>query len=234
MSRVAIITARGGSKRIPRKNIKEFCGKPIIAYSIEAALKSGLFDEVMVSTDDKEIADIAVKYGASVPFMRSSEMAGDFAPTKEVIKEVLNAYKDSGREFDTFVCIYPTAPFVTAEKLNSALDLFEKNNADALLPVVKYSFPPQRCFVIDGEKLKYKWPENELARSQDLEPFYHDAGQYYMMKSSVLFSEDTLVPHNTTPLVVDEMEVQDIDTFEDWKIAEIKYANMIEKSDPFK
>jgi len=229
MSRVAIITARGGSKRIPRKNIKEFCGKPIIAYSIEAALESGLFDEVMVSTDDKEIADIAVKYGATVPFMRSSEMAGDFAPTKEVIKEVLNAYKAAGKEFDTFVCIYPTAPFVTAGKLKSALDLFEKNNADALLPVVRFSFPPQRCFVIDGERLKYKWPENELTRSQDLEPFYHDAGQFYMMKSEVLFSEDTLVPKNTAPFVVDDMEVQDIDTFDDWNIAEIKYRAMTEK-----
>ena len=229
MSRVAIITARGGSKRIPRKNIKEFCGKPIIAYSIEAALESGLFDEVMVSTDDKEIADIAVRYGAKVPFMRSSEMAGDFAPTKEVIKEVLNEYKATGRDFDTFVCIYPTAPFVTADKIKNALDLFEKNSADALLPVVRFSFPPQRCFVIDGDKLKYKWPENELARSQDLEPFYHDAGQFYMMKSAALFAEDTLVPKNTVPFVVDEMEVQDIDTFDDWNIAEIKYRTMTEK-----
>ena len=229
MSNLVIITARGGSKRIPRKNIKEFLGKPILAYSIEAALKCGLYDEVMVSTDDEEIAECAKKYGATVPFFRSSENAGDFAPTKEVIKEVLNRYKEEGKVFDIFTGIYPTAPFITAEKLKKAYDEFVSSGCDALLPVVKFSFPPQRCFIVDDGKLKYKWPENELARSQDLEPFYHDAGQFYMLKTEAFFREDTLVPKNTHPFIIDDMEVQDIDTMDDWNIAEIKYQKMIQK-----
>ncbi len=229
MSVIAIITARGGSKRIPRKNIKEFCGKPIIAYSIEAALSSGIFDEVMVSTDDEEIAEIAQKFGAEVPFMRSAEKADDHTPTIDVIKEVLNDYKNLGEEFDYACCIYPTAPFITAEKLKAAFETLENSGKDALVPVVKFSFPPQRCFVIEEESLKYKWPENEFARSQDLEPFYHDAGQFYMQKTKTLFEGRSLVPANTAPFIVDDMEVQDIDTFDDWNIAEIKYQKMISK-----
>ena len=146
-SSIAIITARGGSKRIPHKNIKEFCGKPIITYSIEAALQSGLFDEVMVSTDDIEIARIAREAGARVPFMRSSESAGDYASTDDVLMEVLEIYRAQGRKFDTFCCLYPTAPFVTAEKLKIAMELLEK--ADSVMPVVKFSFPPQRCMVMN-------------------------------------------------------------------------------------
>ncbi len=230
MSVVAIITARGGSKRIPRKNIKEFCGKPIIAYSIEAALNSGIFDEVMVSTDDEEIARIAESYGAKVPFLRSAEKADDHAPTIEVIKEVLGEYKKLGEEFDYACCIYPTAPFVTAEKLKAAFEALKTSGKDALIPVVKFSFPPQRCFVIEGESLKYKWPENEFARSQDLEPFYHDAGQFYFQKTKTLIEGHSMVPASTAPFIVDDMEVQDIDTFDDWNIAEIKYQKMIENS----
>ncbi|MCR5793649.1 MAG: pseudaminic acid cytidylyltransferase [Lachnospiraceae bacterium] len=226
MSRVAIITARGGSKRIPRKNIKEFCGKPIIAYSIEAALESGLFEEVMVSTEDEEIAEIAKKYGAKVPFMRSDETAGDHTATVDVILEVLRDYKERGQEFDTACCIYPTAPFVTAEKLIKAQKKLEEMSADALVPVVRFSFPPQRCFIIEEEMLRYKWKENEFKRSQDLEPFYHDAGQFYILKTETVFEKHTLVPENTIPFVLDEMEVQDIDNYEDWKIAEVKYERM--------
>ena len=228
MSVIAIITARGGSKRIPRKNIKEFCGKPIIAYSIEAAISSGIFDEVMVSTDDEEIAGIAQKYGAEVPFYRSAEKADDHAPTIEVIKEVLGEYKKLGEEFDYACCIYPTAPFITAEKLKKAFETLKDSGKDALVPVVKFSFPPQRCFVIEDESLKYKWPENEFARSQDLEPFYHDAGQFYFQKTKTLLEGNSLVPANTAPFIVDDMEVQDIDTFDDWNIAEIKYRKMIQ------
>ena len=230
MSVIAIITARGGSKRIPRKNIKEFCGKPIIAYSIEAALTSGIFDEVMVSTDDEEIAEIAQKYGAEVPFYRSAEKADDHAPTIEVIKEVLGEYKKLGEEFDYACCIYPTAPFITADKLRTAFETLKTSGKDALVPVVKFSFPPQRCFVIEDESLKYKWPENEFARSQDLEPFYHDAGQFYFQKTKTLLEGHSLVPASTAPFIVDDMEVQDIDTFDDWNIAEIKYQKMIENS----
>ena len=139
---IAIITARGGSKRIPHKNIKEFCGQPIICYSIKAALSSGIFDEVMVSTDDEEIAAIARSAGASVPFMRSSENANDFATMDDVLREVLGQYRDIGREFETFCCIYPTAPFVTAKKLQDAKALLD--TADSVMPVVAFSFPPQR------------------------------------------------------------------------------------------
>ncbi len=227
MSVVAIITARGGSKRIPRKNIKEFCGKPIIAYSIEAALNSGIFDEVMVSTDDEEIARIAESYGAEVPFLRSAEKADDHAPTIEVIKEVLGEYKKLGEEFDYACCIYPTAPFITSEKLKTAFEQLQSSGKDALVPVVRFSFPPQRCFVIEDESLKYKWPENEFARSQDLEPFYHDAGQFYFQKTKTLIEGHSLVPASTAPFIVDDMEVQDIDTFDDWNIAEIKYRKMV-------
>ena len=143
MSSIAVITARGGSKRIPHKNIKDFCGKPIIAYSIEAALESGLFDEVMVSTDDEEIAEIARVFGASVPFMRSSSTSDDYATTSDVLLEVLDAYESQGRTFDSLCCIYPTAPFVTAGKLHAARSLFE-DGADTVLVVTEYSFPPQR------------------------------------------------------------------------------------------
>ena len=164
MSNIAIITARGGSKRIPKKNIKEFCGKPILAYSIEAALDAGIFDDVMVSTDSEEIADVARKYGASVPFMRSEKTSDDFATTNDVLIEVFDEYKKRGEEFDLAVCIYPTAPFVTAKKLKEACDKVEQEKADALTPVVRFSFPPQRASVIRDGVLVYQYPENARVR----------------------------------------------------------------------
>lgn len=223
--RIAIITARGGSKRIPKKNIKDFCGKPIIAYSIEAAIASELFDEVMVSTDSEEIAGIAKKYGASVPFMRSAETSNDYATTNDVLIEVFNEYKKRGQEFDVAVCIYPTAPFVTADKLKRAIDMVEKDGADAVTPVVQFSFPPQRAFIIRDNALEYQYPENASARSQDLEPIYHDCGQFYVMKPKNVM--DGIIIKKTTPIVMPESEVQDIDTVEDWKIAEMKYQIMV-------
>ena len=224
-SSIAIITARGNSKRIPRKNIKEFCGKPIINYSIEAALHSGLFTEVMVSTDDEEIAEIAKRAGAQVPFMRSSATASDYASTDDVILEVLNRYKELGREFETFCCLYPTAPFVTTQKLQKAMKLLEK--ADAVMPVVAFSYPPQRCVVIneDGE-LRMKWPEYAQTRSQDLETYYHDCGQFYFCRTKpVLENGTTDLPH-MAPMIMSELEVQDIDNPEDWELAEMKYKMM--------
>ena len=158
MKSIAIITARGGSKRIPGKNIKPFLGKPIIAYSIEAALKSGLFDEVMVSTDSEEIADIARAYGANVPFMRSEATSNDYAGTGDVLREVLSEYEKRGQVFDRMCCIYPTAPFVTAEKLRAAAATFENSGADSLTPVVQFSYPPQRAFVIRDGCLLYTSP----------------------------------------------------------------------------
>lgn len=220
---LAVITARGGSKRIPRKNIKEFCGKPIIAYSIQAALESGIFDEVMVSTDDEEIAQIAKKYGAKVPFLRSEKNSGDMAMTHEVVMEVLRQYEQAGRKFDMACCIYPTAPFLTAERLKESMEKIKESQADGVVPVVRYSFPPQRCFVIADGFVQYKWPENRLRRSQDLEPYYHDCGQFYLLRVQPFLEEKSMVLARTAPLIMDEMEVQDIDTEEDWNIAEMKY-----------
>ena len=214
---VAIITARGGSKRIPHKNIKEFCGKPILAYSIEAALASGVFDRVMVSTDDEEIAEVARKYGAEVPFMRSEKTANDYATTKDVLEEVLAEYEKRGEHFDTLCCIYPTAPFITPDRLAEAMSLLEEKKGDTLLPVVRFSFPPQRCVVQDEDGyLKFKWPEYRNSRSQDLEPYYHDAVSSFL-------DQQNLIMEKTVPMELPETEVQDIDNEEDWKLAEMKY-----------
>lgn len=223
MKKIAIIPARGGSKRIPRKNIKNFLGKPIIAYSIEAALNSKIFDEVMVSTDDAEIAEIAKKYGAKVPFYRSSEMSSDTATTTSVLIEVLDEYKKLGQEFEYCACIYPCAPFINTQKLIQAMDLLIKKGVDSVLPVVKFSYPPQRGLIIRDEKVQMLHPKNYDMRSQDLEPYYHDAGQFYCLKSSSLIREKKLYCENTLPIILPESEVQDIDNEEDWKIAEIKY-----------
>lgn len=226
MNSLAIITARGGSKRIPKKNIKEFCGKPIIAYSIEAALSSGVFEEVMVSTDSEEIKTIAEHYGAKVPFLRSERTSNDFATTADVVEEVLKKYQDIGKKFDSFACIYPTAPFVTGKKIAEAIKLM--NDADAVLSVVKFSFPPQRAFVIKNGNVAYQYPEYEKARSQDLEPIYHDCGQFYICNCEEFLKKHSLILPKTKPYILPEEEVQDIDTLSDWKIAEAKY-NVLRK-----
>lgn len=220
---LAVITARGGSKRIPRKNIREFCGKPIIAYSIEAALKSEIFDEVMVSTDDDEIKTIAVEYGAKVPFTRSEKTSNDYAATHEVLLEVLDEYKKRDIYFENICCIYPTAPFVDAEKLIKSYEILNKSNVDLVYPIVPYSFPPQRAVkLIDGHAV-FIHPENMFVRSQDLEIIYHDCGQFYFMKIVALEREKKLILEKNLPIIVDELEMQDIDNIEDWKLAELKY-----------
>ncbi|MGN6164546.1 MAG: pseudaminic acid cytidylyltransferase [Flavisolibacter sp.] len=220
---VAIITARGGSKRIPRKNIKSFNGKPIIAYSIDAALQSGIFDEVMVSTDDREIAEVAKQYGAVVPFMRSAKASDDYAITADVIREVLDSYAMEGVQFEFACCIYPTAPFVNADKLRSAFHKMEETGADSVLPVTRFSFPIWRSFKMEGGKVSYNWPEFAPKRSQDLPPAFHDCGQFYFLKTDVFMNTGKLVTENTLGLEVPETEVQDIDNDEDWKIAELKH-----------
>jgi len=221
---VAIITARGGSKRIPRKNIKEFLGKPIIQYSIDAAMRSGVFEEVMVSTDDDEIAAIATKLGAIVPFMRSTNTADDYSTTAEVLTEVLKQYNNIGKHYGFGCCIYPTAPFVTAEKLKKAYQLLQSNSADSVIPVTKFSFPIWRSFKMEEGKLSYNWPENAPKRSQDLPPAFHDCGQFYFFNVDKFLETKSLVSANTFAIEVPESEVQDIDTVEDWRIAEIKYS----------
>lgn len=220
---VAIITARGGSKRIPRKNIKEFLGKPIIVYSIEAALTSGIFDEVMVSTDDEEIAEIAKKAGADIPFMRSDELANDYATTTDVIGEVLKSYKEIGKEFDYACCIYPTAPFVTRELLLKARECVEGEGADSCIPVIGFGFPPQRGMVIENGVARYKYPQYQFTRSQDLETMYHDSGQFYYFDVKNFEATGKMLGDNIRPIVISEMEAQDIDNEDDWKIAELKY-----------
>jgi pseudaminic acid CMP-transferase len=222
---LAIITARGGSKRIPGKNIKEFCGKPILYYSIEAAKESGIFDEIMVSTDDETIAELAKKAGAAVPFYRSRENSGDFASTDDVIVEVLCEYRKRGQEFDAFCCIYPTAPFLTGERLRNAMELLQ--TADSVMPVVPFSYPPQRGLLIGGDGfLVRQFPEYERARSQDLPKIYHDCGQFYACKTAPFLEAGTTDLPKLLPLVLTEMEVQDIDTPEDFEIAQIKYRRL--------
>lgn len=226
MEKIAIITARGGSKRIPKKNIKEFCGKPIIAYSIEAALESGVFDEVMVSTDSEEIAEIAKKYGAKIPFMRSEATSNDFATTSDVLMEVFAEYEKMGRPIEYACCIYPTAPFVTAKKLQNAMSTLIEDNADTVMPVVSFSFPPQRGMAIRDGELKLVQPEHIITRSQDLEPIYHDAGQFYAIKVDNFKKSKNVFKGSVLPLVISELEVQDIDNETDWKLAEMKYQLM--------
>lgn len=220
---LAVITARGGSKRIPRKNIKDFCGKPIIAYSIEAALGSGVFDEVMVSTDSRGIAEIAEKYGAKVPFLRSEKTSGDFATTAEVLLEVLGEYEKRGERFRYLSCIYPTAPFVTAERLRDAFRIFRESAGVELMPVVPFSYPPQRGYILEDGRLEMKWKENLNARSQDLEKLYHDCGQFYFFRTEEYQAANGQIAGGIVPLVLDDLEVQDIDNETDWKLAELKY-----------
>lgn len=219
MKSVAIITARGGSKRIPRKNVKPFMGRPMIAYAIAAALESKLFDEVMVSTDDAEIAETAKAHGAAVPFLRSAATANDFATTADVLNEVIAEYAKLGVAFDEFCCIYPCVPFLTGELLREAHEDFAASAADSLMPVVKYSFPIQRAVRRNAEGfLEYREPENRLKRSQDLEPMYHDVGMFYFHKTAS-FGRNGRVAMFEMP----EERVQDIDTVDDWKMAELKY-----------
>ncbi len=229
MKTLALITARGGSKRIPKKNIKEFNGKPIIAYSIEAALKSGVFDEVMVSTDSEEIAEIAKKYGAKVPFLRSEATSNDYATTTDVIEEVINEYRKMGQEFEVLTCMYPTAPFITAERLKVAVETLLSSDADSLIPVVRFSYPPQRAMEIQDGCLVFRQPEYLAARSQDLVPHYHDAGQFYVTRTESFLKNRNLLLGKILPLELSELEVQDIDNEVDWKLAELKYQLINDK-----
>lgn len=223
MKNLCIIPARGGSKRIPRKNIKPFMGKPIIAFSIEAAMKSGVFDEVMVSTDDEEIAQTAKQFGASVPFMRSAETSNDYATTVDVLLEVVNKYKEQGKLFDTICCLYSTAPFVTSDRLKEAFSRIN-DKVNACFTIVEYPYPIQRSLRInESDYVEMKYPAHLKSRTQDLEKAYHDAGQFYFIKTDALIQEKTVWCNRTAPLILSELEVQDLDTLTDWQLAEMKY-----------
>ncbi len=221
MSIIAIITARGGSKRIPKKNIKEFMGKSMIVYAIEAAQKSQIFDEIMVSTDDEEIAEISKKYGAEVPFLRSEKTASDLATTFDALDEVINEYKKICKNFDTLCCIYPCVPFLKAETLKKA---YEKMlGYDGVVPVCKYPVPIEWAMKIENDILIPNDRKAQNMRSQDIEPKYFDAGMFYFCKVDKMYQYHSLVSDNTAAYIIDEKECQDIDTLDDWKRAEIKY-----------
>lgn len=228
--KIAIITARGGSKRVPRKNIRELLGKPLLCYSIEAALEAGCFDEVMVSTEDEEIAEIARKAGAKVPFFRSAKTADDFATTAEVLIEVLQRYAEQGQNFELACCLYPTAPFLTGERLREAMELLQTQDADTVMSVVRFSFPPQRGMLLENGMLHMQYPEFLNARSQDLPPVYHDCGQFYCFRTQALLATGRLVGEKVFPVILPETEVQDIDTIEDFEIAELKMKRLRQKA----
>ena len=204
MSTIAIITARGGSKRIPKKNIKDFMGKPMLAYAIEAANNAGIFDEVMVSTDSEDIAEVAKKYGASVPFMRSEKTSNDFAITYDVLEEVLSEYKKLGKTFDFLCCIYPCVPFLKAESLKNAYDLMMSKNANSVMPVCKYPVPVEWAMRIENDTLVADDVEKQLIRSQDLPPAYFDAGMFYFYRTETFLSKRTTLFPYTEGYVIDE------------------------------
>ena len=229
MSALAMVMARGGSKRIPRKNIKEFMGRPMISYAISAALESRIFDEVMVSTEDAEIAEVARELGASVPFMRSEYTASDVATTREVVLEVVEEYARRGRRFDSLACLYSCVPFLTGETLRAAYERFCADGADLLMPVVRYSFPVQRALHVGADGLMtYREPAEANRRTQDLEPTYHDAGMFYFTKVSAYVAGDIM---RRAWFEMPALCAQDIDTPDDWKMAEIKYRMLYDVQD---
>jgi len=215
---LCIIPARGGSKRIPRKNIKCFLGKPIIAYSIELAKSSGMFDEIIVSTDDIEIASVSKDFGAQVPFLRSSRTADDFATLSDVVEEAKAFYQNKERRFDNICCILATAPFITRNLLVESYQLLKEGGFDSVRPVVKFSYPIQRALRVRDNRATMFDSDMYSVRSQDLEQAYHDAGLFYWMDYS-----KGLGGENKGAIEVSERNAQDIDTPEDWEFAELKY-----------
>jgi pseudaminic acid cytidylyltransferase len=222
--RAAIIPARGGSKRIPRKNLREFCGQPIIAYSIRTALASGLFDHVVVSTDDEEIAALAVRYGAAVPFQRPAPLADDHSGTLEVLKHAIQACRQLGWPLETVCCLYATAPFVEVADLHRGLAALADPALQYSFSVTSFAFPVQRAIRLDGEgHVEPVWPENIPRRSQDLEPLFHDAGQFYWGRANAFERQLPLFAAHSAAVLLPRHRVQDIDSEEDWVRAEWMY-----------
>ena len=231
MSNLCIIPARGGSKRIPRKNIKPFLGKPIIAYSIEAALNSKLFDEVMVSTDDLEIAALSKKYGAKIPFMRSEKTSNDYSTTFEVIEEVVLKYKEENKFFEYTCCLYPCSPLIKIDFLKSSFNHLIINKFDSVLPIIPFNYPIQRAFKQNDLKINYLYPEFINTRTQDLERSFYDAGQFYWIDTDVCLKNKEIISVNSGSVELSELETQDIDNEIDWRIAEIKYKIMYDDNE---
>lgn len=225
--RVAVIPARGGSKRIPRKNIKPFCGKPMLAWSIEAARASGCFDRIIVSTDDDEIAEVACGCGADVPFRRPNELANDYAGTIPVVAHAVGWLQSQGELPGAVCCIYATAPFLHAEDLRRGLQDLEKTGADYAFSVTRYEFPIQRAIrIANSGRVEMLFPENFNTRSQDLEETYHDAAQFYWGRPQAWLSGKTIFSEVAVPVVLPHHRVQDIDTPEDWERAEWMFKSM--------
>ncbi|QHE83769.1 pseudaminic acid cytidylyltransferase [Hydrogenophaga sp. BPS33] len=227
MKTLCIIPARGGSKRIPRKNLREFRGVPILGWSIRAARDSDCFDDVVLSTDDAEIARVGESLGASVPFMRHPETATDHATTAAVLIETLTRLRELGQHHDAVCCLYPTAPFTTHRDLQNGLTQLTSGRFDVVLPVARFDYPIWRSFRRDDTgQLQMNWPEHRDSRSQDLPPAYHDAGQWCWFRPEALFEHGTLLGPNTGSLVLPSERVQDIDTEDDWLTAEWKHERI--------
>lgn len=229
--RLCVIPARSGSKRIPRKNIKEFCGKPMIAWSIEAAISSDCFDRIIVSTDDDEIADVAKTYGADVPFMRPAVLADDYAGTTPVIAHAIQWHIEHDEKPDHVCCVYATAPFIQPEDINRGLNLLLSSSADFAFSVASYAFPIQRAIrITDDQRVEMFQPENFSTRSQDLEEAWHDAGQFYWGNNSAWLEGRKLFGSNAAPVILPRHRVQDIDTQEDWVRAELMFSALAKMS----
>lgn len=228
--RLAVIPARGGSKRIPRKNIREFCGKPMIAWSIEAALQSGCFDRVLVSTDDLEIAQIAVAYGAEAPFVRPAELSDDYVGTIPVIAHAINWQKQNGEPAADVCCIYATAPFIRITDLRAGYEQLQEPGCDYAFTVTSFEFPIQRAFRITPQgRVEMFDTEQAEKRSQDLEEAYHDAGQFYWGRAQAWLEHRQIFSRQSVPVILPHYQVQDIDTLDDWLSAEIKFQSLKRK-----
>ena len=228
---ICVIPARGGSKRIPRKNIKEFNGKPIIAYSIEAALKSNCFSQVIVSTDDDEISEVAKKYGALVPFVRPDELSNDYAGTISVIKHAIEWMENNNNYIESVCCLYATAPFIQSKIISKAYQQLKDSNSDYCFSVTSFAFPIQRAIkIVQGDKVDMFYPQHFMDRSQDLEDSYHDAGQFYWGIPQEFLDNEDIFSEKSIPVILPRYLVQDIDTLEDWHRAELMYKALDESS----
>lgn len=221
--RVAVIPARGGSKRIPRKNIRDFAGRPMIAYAISAARESSLFEHIVVSTDDNEVARIARENGAETPFERDENLADDYTPTVPVVADAIVRCESLGWGVDDVCCIYPCVPFINIEDLKDALRLLETSGADYTFPIVEYPSAVQRAMRRDSdERVRPFFSGDELVRTQDLEPAYYDAGQFYWGKRDAWIN-NPLIHSSGAGLIIPKVRALDIDTNDDWALAELMY-----------
>ena len=228
---VAIIPARGGSKRIPGKNIKLFLGKPIIAYSIETTLKAGIFDKVIVSTDSEEIASVAREYGAETPFMRPAELADDFSGTTEVIAHAIKWFQEKGDQINLACCVYATSPFLDSDTIIKGMRILEETNKQYSLTVTHFPSSIHRALKIGNNQLDMFWPENFNVRSQDLDEAYYDAGQMYCGKPKAFIDGLSFFANYSAPIILPNYLVQDIDTLDDWRTAELMYKAILLEGD---